>query len=124
MARLTIPPPLLVALLTGWWFMPALLFASLQFPALRLLLIVPSTLITAPVLAIVVGWLPAEPVAALGWIMLAGGLLLGGVLGGWFWFRWVPVPAALAHPFAPARGRLIAIHVALICAGWVLAAFG
>jgi hypothetical protein len=124
LTRLTVPQPLLVALFTGWLLMPAVLFTSISFPTIRLLLIVPAALITAPVFAIVAGWLPGQPGPALGWILLAGGLLLGAVLGGWFWFRWAPVPDALMNPFAPARGRLIAIHVALICVGWVLAALG
>jgi hypothetical protein len=122
--RLAVPQPLLFTLLAGWWSMPAVLFASIPFPSVRPLLIVPATLITAPVLAIVAGWLPGRPVADFGWILIAVGLLLGGVLGGWFWFRWAPVPAALDYPFAPARWGLIAIHVGLICVGLVLAVLG
>jgi hypothetical protein len=58
--------------------------------------------------------------AALGWVLIAVGLLLGGLLGGWFWFRWAPVPRVLDEPFAPARWWLIAVHVGFICAGLVV----
>jgi hypothetical protein len=86
--------------------------------------IVPATLITAPVLGIVLWWLPGQLLGNLGWISIAAGLLMGGVLGGWFWFRWAPVPVALDSPFAPMRWRLIAIHVALIAIGLILIAVG
>ena len=122
--RLAIPQVLLIALLAGWWLMPAVLFVSIPLPSIRPLLIVPATLITVPVLAIVAGRFPDQPIAGLGWILIAAGLLLGCVSGGWFWFRWAPVPDAFDDPFTPQRWRLIVIHVALICSGVVLAAFG
>jgi hypothetical protein len=122
--RLAIPQVILIALLAGWWLMPAVLFASIPLPSMRPLLIVPATLITVPVLAIVAGGFPGQPIAGLGWILIAVGLLLGCVSGGWFWFRWAPVPDAFDDPFTPARWHLIVVHVALICSGVVLAAFG
>jgi hypothetical protein len=122
--RLAIPQVLLIALLAGWWLMPAVLFVSIPRPSIRPLLIVPATLITVPVLAIVAGRFPGQPIAGLGWILIAAGLLLGCVSGGWFWFRWAPVPDAFDDPFTPERWQLIVIHVALICSGLVLAAFG
>jgi hypothetical protein len=122
--RLAVPPPALICLVGGWWLMPSVLLASIPIPALRPLVIVPATLITAPVLAIVAFWLPGRPVADLGWALIAAGLLLGAVLGGWFWFRWAPVPAPLDPPFAPMRWMLITVHVVMICAGLALAAFG
>jgi len=122
--RLAVPPELLTVLFVGWWLMPAVLFASIPFPALRPLLIAPATLITAPVLAIAVWWPPDRPVAALGWGLIVVGLLLGGVIGGWFWFRWAAVPAALDDPFSPARWGLIVVHVGCIILGFALAARG
>ena len=122
--RLAIPPILLIALLAGWWLMPAVLFVSIPLPSIRPLLNVPATLITVPVLAIVAGRFSGQPIAGLGWILIAVGLLLGCVSGGWFWFRWAPVPDAFNDPFTPQRWQLIVIHVALICSGLVLAAFG
>lgn len=118
------PSPVLTVLLAGWWLMPATLFASIPYPALRPLLIAPATLITAPVLAIVAWWLPGQLLARIGWVLVAAGLLLGGVIGGWFWFRWAPVPVAFDDPFAPARWVLIAIHVAPICAGLIFVVLG
>jgi hypothetical protein len=80
--RLATPQPLLVAQLAGWWLMPAVPFASLPFPSIRPPLIIPATLITAPVLAIVAGRLPGQPIAGLGWLLVAAGLLLGDLMGG------------------------------------------
>jgi hypothetical protein len=57
-------------------------------------------------------------------MLIAVGLLLGGVAGGWLWFRWAPVPDRLHNPFSAARWGLIAVHVGLVCIGLVLAALG
>ena len=122
--RLAVPQPLLIALLAGWWLMPTVLFASIPVPSLRPFLMLPAALITVPVLAIAVWWSPARPLPALGWMLIAAGLLLGGVAGAWFWFRWVPVPDRLQNPFSAARWGLIAVHVGLVCIGLVLAALG
>ena len=122
--RLAVPPPLLVSLLAGWWLMPTVLFASIPTPSLRPLLIVPATLITVPVLVIAVWQRPDPLLSALGWTLLAVGLLLGGVMGGWFWFRWAPVPDPFDDPFAPARWGLIAVHVGCIVVGFALVAWG
>ena len=123
--RLAVPPPLLAVMLAGWWLMPAVLFASIPLPSLRPLLIVPATLITAPVLAIVVWWAPERLIPGLGWALIAVGLLIGAFAGGWFWFRWgPPPPAALDDPFSPARWGLIGIHVGCLAVGFVLAAWG
>jgi hypothetical protein len=75
LAVTTLKAPLLVesALLAGWALMPAVLFASLAWPMLRLGLTLPATLVTLGLLAITVGWL--------------------------LWYRLLPVPAALTHPF-------------------------
>jgi hypothetical protein len=124
LTRAPAPTPLLAALLAGWWLMPAVLFASIPRPPLRRLLTVPATLITVPTLAVALWWPPDGAPARIGWGLLAAGLLLGGVLGGWFWRRWAPVPAAFDAPFAPARWRLVALHVGLVVAGLVLALLG
>jgi hypothetical protein len=123
--RLALPPPLLTAMLAGWLLMPSVLFASIPLPALRPLLIVPASLITAPVLGIVVWWSPERLIPSLGWALIAVGLLIGAVAGGWFWFRWgPPPPAAFDDPFSPARWGLIALHVGCLAVGFVLAALG
>jgi hypothetical protein len=118
------PWPLDAALALGWALMPALLAASLRRPRLRYALVVPSLLAGAPLLAVCVAWLPAADVAAAGWLLLTGGILLGGLLGLWFWFRALPVPQALDDPFSPGRWTLVGIHVGLIVAGLALAALG
>lgn len=123
-ATLAAPPVVGVALAAGWVSMPAILVASLGRPLLRYALVIPSTLVSLPLLAICLAWLPASPVAAAGWLLVAAGILLGGWLGLWFWFRLVPVPRAFDDPFGPGRLTLIGIHVALIVIGLALASTG
>ena len=124
LAVTTLDAPAIVdgALLAGWALMPAILFASLARPMLRLGLALPATLVSIGLLAIVVGWLPASPAAAVGWMLILAGVALGGGMGLWLWYRLLPVPAALSDPFSPARWTLIGLHVALIVVGLVLAA--
>jgi hypothetical protein len=110
------------ALATGWVLMPTVLFASLPRPRLRYALVVPASLVGVSLLAICVWWLPDSPLAAAGWLMMTAGVLLGGGLGLWFWYRLVPVPGWLDDPYALGRWSLIGLHVALIVAGWGLAA--
>jgi hypothetical protein len=80
--------------------------------------------VSVGLLAIVLSWLPDEPVAAAGWLLLTAGVLLGGVLGLWLWYRLAPVPQALDAPFASGRWALIAVHAGLILAGFALVAAG
>jgi len=116
----TAPPPVLAALTAGWMLMPLALVASLWRVSVRYGLVVPSTLVGLGLVAISVGWLPADPTAAAGWLLMTTGVLLGGALGLWFWFRVVPVPATLDDPVASGRWALIALHVTLVVAGLVL----
>lgn len=115
------PPVVGSALLAGWVLMPAVLIASLAWPVARYGLVVPASLVTLGLLAIVVGWLPASPAANAGWVLILLGVGLGGVMGLWLWYRLLPVPAALDAPFSRARWLLIGVHVALIVAGIALA---
>jgi hypothetical protein len=116
-------PPLVVVMLTlGWVTMPTILVASLARPRLRYALVVPSTLVGTGLLAISAAWLPANAIAAAGWLLMTVGILLGGLLGLWFWFRFLPVPDGLDDPFSPGRIALIRVHIALIVAGLSLAA--
>ena len=123
-AVLTLEAPLAadLSLLFGWVLMPAILFASLADPRWRYALVLPSSLVGVPLLAICAFWLPASSVAAVGWLSVTAGIALGSAIGLWFWYRLVPVPAALEDPFSPGRWTLIAVHVALIVVGLTLAA--
>ena len=116
------PPAVGAMLAAGWALMPATLFFSLRLPALRYGLVLPASLVGAGLLLVVTAWLPATAPAATGWLLITAGVVLGGILGAWFWFRLVPVPAALDDPFSPGRWILIALHVGLIVVGLMLAA--
>jgi len=115
-------PWVLWMLAAGWALMPTTLFASLAWPRLRYALVLPASLVSVGLLAILVWWFPTDPMAAAGWALLTVGVLLGGGMGLWFWFRIGPVPAALDDPYAPGRWALIGLHIGLIVAGWGLAA--
>ena len=104
------------ALGAGWALMPATLLFMLRAPRARYALVVPATLVTAALADIAAA--AREP----GWAMIATGVLLGGVLGAWFWFQLLPVPRPLRDPFGPGRWALIAVHVGLIVAGIALVA--
>lgn len=110
------------ALGSGWILMPALLLLSLRRPALRYSLAVPAALVTLALIEISLVQ-PAPALAHAGWLLICGGIVLGGLLGGWFWFRLLPVPRSLDDPFAPGRWALIAVHVGLILAGMGVVAF-
>jgi hypothetical protein len=112
-------PTAFAALLGGGWLtMPLVLLASLRRPRLRYALVVPSTFVSLPVGAAAVGLVSTGSASAqAGWALVACGVALGAVMGAWFWFRLLPVPRALDHPFSAARWALVAVHVALIVAG-------
>ena len=110
------------ALLAGWILMPAVLVASLLRPRLRYALVLPATLVSLGLLAICLGWLPSAPLAAAGWVLMTGGVGLGGGLGLWLWYRLLPVPAALDDPFSAGRWSLVGLHVGLVAVGFLLAA--
>ncbi len=119
-ATLQAPPVVGAALAGGWILMPSILGLSLRWPRLRYALLVPSALVAVALLAICATALPRDDLARIGWLLVTGGVLLGGVLGVWFWFRWLPVPTGLSDPFSPGRWALIAVHVSLIVAGLAL----
>lgn len=110
-----------VTLFAGWVSMPTVLLASLRDSRLRYGLAVPSVLVSLGLLAIVVSSSPGG-VAWLGWLLILVGVLLGGLMGLWFWFRVAPVPVALDAPDGAGRWAIIAVHVGLIVVGIGLAA--
>jgi uncharacterized membrane protein len=121
-ASLSAPAAVTWALAAGWVLMPITLFASLARPRLRYALMVPASLVSIGMLAILLWWPPDDRLALVGWWLMTAGILLGGAMGLWFWYRLLPVPASLDDPCSPDRWRLIGLHVALIMVGWLLAA--
>ena len=106
----------------GWLLMPSTLVASLVRPRFRYALVVPASLVSIGLLGVCIGWPPADPLAAAGWLLMTAGVALGGGLGLWLWYRLLPVPAALHDPFSTGRWALIGVHVGLVVTGFVLAA--
>ena len=120
-ATLETPAFVGISLAAGWVLMPVLLIASLRWPVARYGLALPSTLVGAGLIAICLTALPAGWGAdRVGWMMTTAGVLMGGVLGLWFWFRLAPVPRFLDDPFSPGRWILVAVHIALIVIGLAL----
>ena len=113
-------PAIAYLLASGWILMPIVLSASLRWPRLRYALVAPATLITIGVAATfaTVGSLDARATA--GWALVTSGVVLGDVLGVWFWFRLFPVPSALDDPFSRGRWALVGLHVALVVSGLVV----
>ena len=110
-----------ICLAAGWLLMPVLLISSLRWPVARYGLALPSTLVGSGLIAICLTALPAEWGAPrVGWLMTTAGVLMGGGLGLWFWFRLAPVPCFLDDPFGPGRWTLVAVHIALIVVGLAL----
>lgn len=112
------------ALLAGWILMPTVLWGSIRRPKMRPLVFLPSALVTVGLLVLCLTALPGDDLVRGGWLLITGGILFGGFLGGWFWFRWLPVPASLDAPFSSPRWALIGAHVAMIVVGMALVALG
>ena len=121
-ATLEVPSLINAGLAAGWLLMPSILVASLADARWRYALVVPASLVGSCLFAISLAWRPEPPLAAVGWVLMTGGVLLGGLLGLWFWYRLVPVPKSLDDPFSPGRLGLIRAHVVLIVIGLLLAA--
>ena len=103
-------------LLTGWVSMPTLLARSVTRPAWRYLLTIPASLTTVGVMIVALGY-DGSVLATLGWWSIAAGLGVGGTLGAWFWYRWMPVPRIFDRPFSAGRWALIATHAGLVLLG-------
>lgn len=111
----------LVLLVVGWVSMPTILAASLNRPSLRYALIVPASAVSVGLFGMVMA---APQDTVIGWLFITAGILLGGSLGVWFWFRWLPVPRILDDPFGWPRVTLVGLHLALVLVGATLVVAG
>lgn len=112
------------ALLAGWILMPTVLWTSIRRPEVRPMVLIPSALVTSGLVALCLTALPTDFSSRAGWLLITGGILFGGMLGAWFWFRWFPVPSWLDAPFSPGRWALVGAHVAMITSGIILVVGG
>jgi hypothetical protein len=110
-------PAIVVMLIAGWLLMPTVLRSSLQRPMLRFALAVPASFVAIGLTGLCLTSLPDNAINAAGWWMVTASIWLGATMGMWLWFRWMPVPMALADPFGRARLALIALHVGGVLAG-------
>jgi hypothetical protein len=120
MTTLDTHPAIGAALAGGWFLMPVVLAMSLPRPSLRYALVAPSSLVGGALLTLCLTALPTQSLARAGWLLITAGVLFGGSLGAWFWFRWAPVPLQLDKPFSRGRWSLVGVHVALVVAGLAL----
>ena len=100
---------------TGWILMPTFLAASLSKPSMRHLLVVPATAVGVGLIAMT---LNTEGANQAGWLLMTLGILSGGTLGAWFWYRWLPVPRLFDEPFGWPRLILLAGHIGLVLLGF------
>lgn len=103
----------------GWVLMPSILAMSLRQPWLRYLLSLPAVAVSAALLLVSIQ-ASGSSWATAGWWLMTGGVLMGGSLGTWFWYRWLPVPRPLDTPTAPGRMAMILVHVLCIVCGGLL----
>jgi membrane associated rhomboid family serine protease len=107
---------------SAWLGMPSILWTSLRWPALRYLLTVPASLAITGMLVAALFGPPGGVLGRAGWLITLSGLLVGGTLGAWLWYRWFPVPRVLDDPFSRTRWLLVGVHIALVTGGLALMA--
>ena len=108
------PVWVLAFLAVGWILMPTVLAVSVHRPLMRYALAVPATVVPVGLAGMMT---TASGATAAGWAVLTGGIVFGGSLGLWFWFRWLPVPRVLDDPFGWPRVSLLGVHIALVLVG-------
>lgn len=106
----------------GWVAMPSVLTGSLAKPQWRYLLAAPATMVSSSLIVTAVGF-DGSNSARLGWWLIVAGVLFGGTLGTWFWYRWMPVPRIFDEPFSAGRWALVAAHAGLVVLGALLVVF-
>lgn len=112
------------ALFVGWILMPTVLWTSIRRPQIRWWVFLPASLVTLGLVALCLTAMPSDSLAVSGWLLVTAGIVFGGLLGGWFWYRWLPVPSSLDDPFSKGRWALIGAHVLMIVAGLALVTLG
>jgi hypothetical protein len=111
----------LVLLGIGWVLMPTILALSLGRPLLRYALLVPATAISTGLIGMTI---MAPDSTDVGWLLITLGVVVGGVLGAWFWFRWLPVPRVLDDPYGTGRVALVGLHTGLVIIGVAIVVAG
>ena len=90
----------------------------------RCVLIVDNFHHGVPLFAVSIGLigvtLGASDSTAGGWLLITLGILLGGALGAWFWFRWFPVPRLFDDPYGVPRVALVGVHIGLVLIGMTM----
>ncbi len=112
---------MLVLLGLGWVLMPTVLALSLRRPMTRYALMIPASAVSIGLVATTAS---ATDSTVVGWVLITAGILLGGFLGTWFWFRWLPVPRALDDPFGGPRLALVGLHLGLVLVGMTMVGAG
>ena len=111
----------LVLLAIGWVLMPSILALSLRRPMLRYALLMPASAVSVGLIGMT---LTAQDSTDVGWLLITLGIVVGGTLGAWFWFRWLPVPRALNDPYGPPRVALVGLHIGLVLIGTAMVVAG
>jgi hypothetical protein len=112
---------MLVLLGIGWVTMPTILALSLRRPLLRYALLVPASAVSIGLIGMTLG---APDSTGAGWLLITLGILLGGGLGAWFWFRWFPVPRPFDDPYGVPRVTLVGLHIGLVLIGMAMVIAG
>jgi hypothetical protein len=112
---------ILVLLGIGWVLMPAVLAMSLRRPMARYALMIPASFVSIGLAAMTIS---APGSTVVGWMLVTAGIVFGGFIGMWFWFRWLPVPRPFDDPFGVPRLALVGAHVGLVLAGMTMVAAG
>jgi hypothetical protein len=103
-----------LAIAFAWFAMPTALWASVDRPVLRYLLVVPALSASVGLIGMAIA---TSGVVTAGWLIVLIGISTGGMLGMWFWYRFLPVPYSLDDPYGTPRLSLLAIHIALVLIG-------
>jgi hypothetical protein len=115
------PTWVLVLVAIGWVLMPTVLAFSLRRPRVRYALLVPASAVSIGLVGMT---LAAPDSTDVGWLFITLGILVGGTLGAWFWFRWLPVPRALDDPYGTPRVALVGLHTGLVLIGVAMVVAG